>query len=79
MNINFSGYYHGPATFMNPTKILKYKNILSLWPLAMASKHKSSSKITFNSNVDHGVQLLSDKAVAVLEILHKILIQLGLP
>ena len=41
----------------------------------MASKRKFSSKITFNNNdVDRGVQLLSDKAISVLEIPQEILI-----
>ena len=41
----------------------------------MASKRKFSSKITFNNNdVDRGVQLLSGKAIAVLEIPQEILI-----
>ena len=41
----------------------------------MASEPKFSSKITFNNNnVDSGAQLLSDKAIAVLEIPQEILI-----
>lgn len=63
------------ARILSNARNLSTKTILILWPLAMASKRKFSSKITFNNNdIDRGVQLLSDKAIAVLEIPQEILI-----